>query len=409
MGADDLDVLRDKLPELFDDKRIDGEIIEDSVVVPVDDPPEELDEWIDGLIESSTGLASDGYIPDWHSDNIMPPNDAQAGSSARQRDPLAKIGRGEFAGRYRPPTGWRPRQPIPPLAPDSLAFYLPFHYSRDYWGIYVVLEHYVVFCSWLYAQARSRIPGLTPATVRKAVNGFLYGHEHYHHKVECFSVRLEVVSRIPLYRRSFESLYKQRVSHPDSIEEGLATAAGILDAGERLKADPTAKAELQRLFASHVRLLPPEYQEGLKLLDSSIFEAREQEFSEANHGLCFPSLSRRKGRLPQLWGAFTFAYRGFIQINSPFSFIVPRTSSLWHRLPHSLRNLTARDVRRRIGALGECTLLRQGGRHEVWVCKKTGNEVQIPRHPGDLKRGTLASIAKEACGMNLHEFLQVRI
>lgn len=409
MAADDLAVLREKLPELFDDKRIDGEIIEDSVVVPVDDPPEGLDEWLDGMIESSAGPASDGYIPAWHPDTVGPPNDAEAHTSARHRDPITKIARGEFAGKYRPPAGWRPGQPIPPLAPDSLAFYLPFHYSRDYWGIYVVLEHYVVFCSRLYAQARSRIPGLTAATVRKAVNGFLYGHEHYHHKVECFSVRLEVVNRIPLYRKPFESLYKQRVSHPDSIEEGLATAAGVLDARERLRSDQLAKTELERILVEHIRQLPPEYQEGLKLLDQLVFETREQEFSEANHGLCFPLLAKKKGRLPQLWGAFTFAYRGFIQINSPFSFIVPRTSRIWHRLPHSLRSLTARDVRRRIGALGECTLLRQGGRHEVWACKKTGNEVQIPRHPGDLKRGTLASIAKDACGMNLHEFLQVRI
>lgn len=398
MAAEDLDILRSQLPDLFDDRRVNGEAIEDAVVIPVDHLPEGLSGFIDELIEQATGPVSDGIVPFWGTRDTT---DTPRGSRSRRRDPLSRIARGDFPGKYRAPSNWRPGNRLPPLAPDSLAFYLPFHYSQPYWGIYAVLEYYIAFC----ASVRHLTHGqLSAATIRAAVDGFLYGHEIYHHRVECFATRMEIIHRRPLYRTRFEALYRRRHIHPDSVEEGLATAGGLMEANSRLKLDPRAQAEVARVLRDYVIHLPIEYQVGLKLLKRDDFDRRENDFNEANHLACFPVIAKKSGPMPDIWNVFTFANRGFIHINSPFSFMIPRGSPLFHRVVHSFKCLTARDVRRRITQLGDCKLVRQGGRHEVWHCAKTGETVEIPRHPGDLKPGTLASIAKRACDMNLHQF-----
>ena len=57
-----------------------------------------------------------------------------------------------------------------------------------------------------------------------------------------------------------------------------------------------------------------------------------------------------------------------------------------------------------------CKRLRGGkGSHEIWQAPN-GNRFPIPRHPGDLRKGTLAQIIRDA-GWKSHisEFLRERV
>ena len=51
MAIEDLDMLREKLPDLFEDSRINSDVIQESVVISVDTPLEGLELWIDEIVD----------------------------------------------------------------------------------------------------------------------------------------------------------------------------------------------------------------------------------------------------------------------------------------------------------------------------------------------------------------------
>ena len=56
--------------------------------------------------------------------------------------------------------------------------------------------------------------------------------------------------------------------------------------------------------------------------------------------------------------------------------------------------MTHAELTRRLRALG-CILKRQGkGSHEVWHNAAVNRSAVIPNHPGDIPKGTLATILK---------------
>jgi predicted RNA binding protein YcfA (HicA-like mRNA interferase family) len=74
-----------------------------------------------------------------------------------------------------------------------------------------------------------------------------------------------------------------------------------------------------------------------------------------------------------------------------------------------LRYLRYKDLKKKLEKLGECTPLRQKGSHEIWKCPG-GKKFPVPRHPGDLKKGTLAKIVKQAgLGMSVSEFMGAKV
>lgn len=115
-----------------------------------------------------------------------------------------------------------------------------------------------------------------------------------------------------------------------------------------------------------------------------------------------------KNRLntPDIWTVFPHAFSGIGRITSRVNYIVSRHSPLVARQRLDLRFITYADLTRKLGERG-CSFIRQAkGSHEWWK-GATGNGFSVPRHPGDLKKGTLAGIIKRA-GLNisLDEFMR---
>ena len=85
---------------------------------------------------------------------------------------------------------------MPP--PDCLAFYLPFHYYYpDWWGVYLLYEGVLWLRDEIIRRSGNEV-GLRQALV--AARLFLYYHEAFHHKTECFAIRLELAHRQAFYK-----------------------------------------------------------------------------------------------------------------------------------------------------------------------------------------------------------------
>jgi predicted RNA binding protein YcfA (HicA-like mRNA interferase family) len=65
--------------------------------------------------------------------------------------------------------------------------------------------------------------------------------------------------------------------------------------------------------------------------------------------------------------------------------------------------MTYRELARRLRQLG-CELRRQSkGSHEIWTNPRTHLSASVPRHSGDVPKGTLSAILKQL-GIDKDEF-----
>jgi hypothetical protein len=97
--------------------------------------------------------------------------------------------------------------------PDDLAYYLPSHFYRDRWGIYVRAAGV-----WTLARHLSKRPTLDD--LRFAYDALLL-HERFHFFAEYAASRLEVVTAASRYREYF------RVKHATLHEEATANAHAV--------------------------------------------------------------------------------------------------------------------------------------------------------------------------------------
>ena len=44
----------------------------------------------------------------------------------------------------------------------------------------------------------------------------------------------------------------------------------------------------------------------------------------------------------------------------------------------------------------DCSVLRNGSRHDIWYSNITGKQFSVPRHEAEIPTGTLNNILKEA-------------
>jgi len=65
-----------------------------------------------------------------------------------------------------------------------------------------------------------------------------------------------------------------------------------------------------------------------------------------------------------------------------------------------------RDVIRRLKVFGFAFERQAAGSHEIWFNKSTRRYTTVPNHPGDIPKGTLRAILKQA-GIDPEEFLKI--
>jgi len=116
----------------------------------------------------------------------------------------------------------------PPDVFDALAWYLPIHYYGYGYGIYIresaVLERAAAILSRFEPSRRGELDAIEG--VVRAGLAILYLHEAFHHKVESFAIRLEIVEHGRRYHPYFKGVFGplRAAGSDELLEEALACA-----------------------------------------------------------------------------------------------------------------------------------------------------------------------------------------
>jgi hypothetical protein len=265
MAIDDLDILRQELPEVFKDHAVPPDWEEDWLVIPIDDP--------EAFQPEAENPPDFELAPGGAALDPVAPSDAVFSPESQVPD----FGDTVFPG---VPSAKGPE--VPP--PDAFAFYLPFHYFHPtWWGIYIVLERLHEFADTLVKYSSNILTFNEALNVAKM---FLYGHEAFHHIAESFATRLEVTHRFPIYSDGFERLYRRVYGTDDCVEEALASAHGyrkVKTKAFRRPNDSIKRGAALNALDRYIKLCPPGYRRALEFITDSDFYMERSAFAEQNH------------------------------------------------------------------------------------------------------------------------------
>lgn len=390
MSVEHLDTLYTELPEIFQARDLAPEWDEGLIMVSIDDPEWGGDEGSDDKdrsplnpkepeqrlpfeeLESSAATLdpSEIGIPTWSPEVLDAVGGAHAGAPMPRPDPNRSV------------------------PPECLAFYLPFHYYHPtWWGVYLLYEGVL----WLAADIVRRTNGRVPmGKALRAARLFLYYHEAFHHKTECFATRLELSHRRPFFKTGFERLYQQTFGTTACVEEGLANASALNGVSAMVK-----DLDVQSALVKYVEDSPPGYDQG-QIIRPDLIGVRCR-FAEANQNLCLPHVPQKD---PNVWRATPNMFNGFANIKARVNYVIPRNSPFLARTRFRPL-LPPRQLVAKLKAVAGLQFVRHGAGHDIYR-SSSGASIAIPRHPRDLGEGLVRKILKRAgLDMSLREFLQV--
>lgn len=385
-AIEQLDALKSALPDLFEDLPLKPEWEEGYIIIPIDDP-----DYFPELNSQDVGTPDDidfQSIDNWR-ETLFPGEDIP-----RVDEDLVDIFGGNHSGAPLASSGASGCSP-----PDEGAFYLPFHYYHPkWWGIYLRVEG----IEYLAQEIMTRCGSLSYVEARCLARMFLYYHEAYHHKTECFATRLEATHREAFYINGFEDFYQSTQFTPTCLEETLANAHALakIDYKLRKRKDPR-RTNIIDALRDIVRHSPPGYAEAADMTQAQVKRAGQQ-FSEANENICLPKIKKCP---PEIWGTTTHFFSPIANIKSRVNYILPRSSPLAARLPLLRSYMSPRAVIKKLKSLVGLTYVRRG-KHPIYRTDD-GRVIPIPDHPRDLRPDTLANIIKQAgLDLSIREFQQ---
>lgn len=374
MSNDRIDSLMDHMPEVFQTRDVLPTWDDHFDVIPIDD----AESFGDQIFTSHPYDMQDGIL----TSNILEVEASDLLDSEDIFPDLPEVVGQIFSGTHAgAPSPFTDKTKAP--SPDCLAFYLPFHYYYpDWWGIYLLFDGVVWLAKQIQIHSAGRISG--PFAIQ-AARLFLYRHEAFHHKTECFATRLETTHRKAFFKAGFERYYQSTLGTDDCLEEALANAYAYDEVLKKIRVFP----ELKPALADYIKASPPGYRKGVDVAVAK-FQPTKNKFAEENQRVCNPLLPPKS---PDVWDFGTHMFDGITNIKSQVNYIIPRGSRLANRLrfkPLLPPNKLVKKLREMVGL----ELVRHGGNHDVYR-SATGKQTVIPRHPKDITTGTLRSILRE--------------
>lgn len=385
MSIDHLGLLYREIPELFQPRDLSPDWDEGFIIVPIDDlesvvgsngadinlaePIDNESEIVEKIIFESEETTAPPTMPE------MPGFIIDVMGGAHSGSPLANQ------------SGF----PAPP--PDSLAFYLPFHYYHPiWWGIYILADG----VQWLAKDIVGRSHGkVSLIDAILAARLYLFYHESFHHKTECLATRLELTHRKPCYKTGFERYFQNTFLTDKCLEEGLADAFALKHTFSILK-----DRDIDEALCSHVLDTPPGYRMGVEIRRR--WEEVRSEFAEANQHFCFPHLPAKN---PNVWRTAPHMFDGIANIKARVNYVIPRNSSIAKRMPFRAK-LSPEKLVKKLQKMIDLSFVRHGGNHDVYRTPD-GSNVAIPRHARDVGSGLLRSILREAgLHIGIDEFMR---
>jgi hypothetical protein len=195
----------------------------------------------------------------------------------------------------------------PALDPDAHAFYLPFHFYRSRWGIYIRATSIPLLTAYLLNTPRLRGDALERAVARGVLQ-MLLAHETFHHFTELAVSRLEAVALEfmhgdSLYARAFvrQSAYE--------VEEGMANAFSLCHVAESMaSAGATMRNVVLAHIASFMERQPPGYRDFDRYTHDTDFK-RGQDMLIGEAKMCANALAAAAGNDGLIRGAAHFVER----------------------------------------------------------------------------------------------------
>jgi hypothetical protein len=219
--------------------------------------------------------------------------------------------------------------------PNFMAFYRPFHFWPETWGIYMNL-------SALQRQA-SRIYNYNVAN--GTINGFTYDdaislsffktyyHEMFHHKIELFGTKMEIAMRKPVYDSSFHKFYCETYGTDYCLEEAFANVYGLRKSIQYLKEKNLIsynETELRNLLRESVlRDAPMGYRVSYEI--SSVNDPDREKYFENKFLEILIDFTHRifNNNIPPLpievdtWNLFTYKLDPLINTKNNVTFYMP--------------------------------------------------------------------------------------
>ena len=304
---------------------------------------------------------------------------------------------------------------------DVLAWYQPIHFFGIDWGIYIKREaildmakaigkfHPSSLRSIQYRSRRS-IPYMNSymlaSALRRAAFSVLFLHEQYHHKVECFSIRMHVVEKKPRFVPYHEKVYAPNKNQKNQLEESLAEAECYLRLGEerfRKALGPAVLDATRRYVKSEmIPLAPDGYRQAEDYLSQEEFDVGEEILQTR-----IQTSSLSVPPTPRSWNLATHMMQSMFSVNSNIWEIVSQGSDPLMSDPPiaPLALPSTRDAERLLRRLGwEYDRGRGKGSHRWW--SKEGSQICLPNRRERLSRKVADDIAK-ALGIRLGDLAQL--
>ncbi len=167
---------------------------------------------------------------------------------------------------------------------DIWAWYAPIHFFEKRWGIYIRQEALLTLAGRIGGRlTRDRITDQATAwdLVRSALYT-LYFHEAFHHYVESFAIRLELIEQESRYEPYHNAVYRQLGGEGEPVEEALACAEML----RRQMKEPglkTLSVDVRRatsqMLKEWIPSLPNGYRNGVDLVEEVRFKEAQNRLS----------------------------------------------------------------------------------------------------------------------------------
>ena len=239
------------------------------------------------------------------------------------------------------------KTPPPPISVDALAWYAPIHRFGLNWGVYIYEESVFKIAAQIatYLRPGRSINASIARQLMRMSLSVLYLHEAFHHKVESFAIRTEVVRRQKIYLPYNDKVYGPLINTDELMEEALACT----EMYTRLKEKTFRRgvsAEIfratQSMLEDWIPTLPPGYRMGLAVLELSSFEdERDGLLSQINGGAISPMQHWEEWNIaPQMTRAlFSWREIAYVLIPKGQTSLVPWFSEAVNPLSISSRDL----------------------------------------------------------------------
>jgi hypothetical protein len=276
----------------------------------------------------------------------------------------------------------------PPPPHDALAWYQPFHFFPDDWGIFLkegaIVDIATIVCAGFEAVTGKPLTRPIISECARASILILYQHEFFHHQLESFSARCEVYSRNAVYVPQFKAPHWL-------LEEALANARAYLRTGPKgpSKLDPDVSRAARAFQKITYPFAPPGYRDAIQYLTQTRFTTGVNNLQESVHrcgGGARPAA-------PRIWKAAPHEIRGFGNKASPIYCVVDRAGS--RRFPLLFYSFSSRDLERLAERMGG-RIDRAGGKGSHVKAYFPGRRpVVIPGERKDVASGTAHNILRQ--------------